>query len=332
VHGKLKAGKKYNLLQFMSSRPSITVIGSCVIDVTIYCSQLPLPGESLVASHVETRVGGKGINQAIATVRLGARAELVTRLGNDDWGRLAHRTCNSEGVGLDSVVFDPEDATGIGVIVVAESGENFTVSDPGASDRLSFRDVERASHAIGDSAVLTVHLNAPMEVVNFALELGKQSGCTNILNVSPFADLPRSTFELADVLVMNQLEASQLIGANVSDPMTAGKAAQLIRDMGANAVVISLGKFGVVLAHSGGEHLLKARATNVKDIAGAGDALVAGIATALTEGCDLVAATEFGCAVATLSVSRPGTWQAIPDRASIELLIGNRYMDEGLTS
>ncbi len=67
----------------------IVVIGSCVIDVTAYAERFPLAGETLVASGIETRVGGKASNQAIGISRLGASPYLIVKLGNDEWAQRA---------------------------------------------------------------------------------------------------------------------------------------------------------------------------------------------------------------------------------------------------
>jgi ribokinase len=54
---------------------------------------------------------------------------------------------------------------------------------------------------------------------------------------------------------------------------------------------------------------------------GAGDAFNGGFAVALAEGADLVEAARFGCAVAGLSVTRPGTAPSMPHRAEIDALL-----------
>jgi len=44
----------------------------------------------------------------------------------------------------------------------------------------------------------------------------------------------------------------------------------------------------------------------------------------LSEGWDIVAAAEFGCAVAGISVTRPGTAPSMPRRSEVDQLLAGR--------
>jgi ribokinase len=63
------------------------------------------------------------------------------------------------------------------------------------------------------------------------------------------------------------------------------------------------------------------RAGPVVETTGAGDAFNGGFAVALAEGADPVAAVRFGCATASISVTRPGTAPSMPTRAEIDALL-----------
>jgi ribokinase len=59
----------------------------------------------------------------------------------------------------------------------------------------------------------------------------------------------------------------------------------------------------------------------VVETTGAGDAFNGGLAVALSEGMDLIAAARFGCATAGISITRPGTAPSMPTRAEINALL-----------
>jgi ribokinase len=59
----------------------------------------------------------------------------------------------------------------------------------------------------------------------------------------------------------------------------------------------------------------------VVETTGAGDAFCGGLAVALAEGMDPLTATRFGCAVAGLSVTRPGTAPSMPRRSEVDSLL-----------
>ena len=69
------------------------------------------------------------------------------------------------------------------------------------------------------------------------------------------------------------------------------------------------------------QHVPACDAGPAVETTGAGDAFNGGLAMALAEGMDVVAATRFGCAVAGLSVTRHGTAPSMPHRAEVDALL-----------
>ena len=60
---------------------SILVVGNAVVDIAYRLRRLPRPGETLLASARTMDVGGKGLNQAVAARRAGAKVRLVAPVG-----------------------------------------------------------------------------------------------------------------------------------------------------------------------------------------------------------------------------------------------------------
>ncbi len=65
----------------------ILVIGSSNTDMVVKTDELPLPGETKLGGTFFMNAGGKGANQAVAAARLGGNVTLVTKLGDDIFGR-----------------------------------------------------------------------------------------------------------------------------------------------------------------------------------------------------------------------------------------------------
>ena len=59
----------------------------------------------------------------------------------------------------------------------------------------------------------------------------------------------------------------------------------------------------------------------VVETTGAGDAFNGGFAVALSEGKSALEAVKFGCATASISVTRPGTAPSMPARDEVEKLL-----------
>ncbi len=68
----------------------IVVVGSLNADLTIYCEQLPLPGETVRGTGFAVSPGGKSANQAVAASLLGGVVSLVGAVGGRSQRRHAH--------------------------------------------------------------------------------------------------------------------------------------------------------------------------------------------------------------------------------------------------
>jgi Sugar kinases, ribokinase family len=98
--------------------------------------------------------------------------------------------------------------------------------------------------------------------------------------------------------------------ANADD---ARRAAEVLLAKGVGAVIVTLGEGGALL-HSATQSVLVPayRCGRVVETAGAGDGFTGGFAAALARGDDAVSALRFGCALAGISVTRPGTAPSMP--------------------
>ncbi len=301
--------------------PAIIVVGSCIIDVNFRAESLPARGECLVAINALTQLGGKASNQAIAIARLGGRPAIVTRVGDDPWARIALERWQREGINTTWVAIDRARPTGLGIVVVDRTGENVTLTYPGASAALSPADVTHAGPAIAGARVLSAHLNAPLATIEAALRIAKAHGVTTILNVSPPEDLPESFWPLIDLSVVNRDEAERLTGVAISDSRAAIVAGERLTALGAGAAVVSLGRDGLVCVTQTTHTHIAALPVEAVDTTGAGDALIAGIAVALAEGRDLLDASRWGVATSALAVTQPGTADAMPARNAVERVL-----------
>jgi len=62
------------------------VFGGVNLDQVVYLSRPPKEGETLEGENIETFLGGKGANQAVALSRLGASVSFVGNVGRDSFG------------------------------------------------------------------------------------------------------------------------------------------------------------------------------------------------------------------------------------------------------
>ncbi|MFM2281872.1 MAG: hypothetical protein RLZZ444_4103, partial [Pseudomonadota bacterium] len=145
---------------------------------------------------------------------------------------------------------------------------------------------------------------------------------TTILNPAPARALDRSVLALCDYLTPNESEAEILTGLPVTTVDEAKLAADRLMEMGAGAVIITLGDKGALYrTATASVHVPVFSVGKVIDTTGAGDAFNGGFAAALAEGMDPIDAVRFGAALAGISVTRAGTAPAMPTRAEIDALL-----------
>ena len=301
----------------------IAILGIFVADVAFRTPRQPQWGETVIGSGFKLGPGGKGSNQAVAAARLGGAVSFVSKLGADTFGELARRTYAEEGIDTEFVFASEEHATGAAAIIIDDArGENAIIVYPGACSHLTIAEVERAGAMIAQSAVFMTNLELPVPVVVRGLELARRAGVPTVFNPAPAVAVPPETFALCDYITPNESEAAGLTGLPVASLADAERAADALLAKGVGNVVITLGENGALVRNARlSRHLPAVQAGPVVETTGAGDAFNGGFAVALAEGADLVSAAEFGCVVAGISVTRPGTAPSMPRRAEADRLL-----------
>src|SRR3546814_11887287 len=89
----------------------IVILGVFVADAAYRAARQPRLGETVLGRQFVLGPGGKGSNQSVAAVRLGAEVHFITRLGSDTFAAIAHQTWRHAGV-TPAVSEKPESVTG----------------------------------------------------------------------------------------------------------------------------------------------------------------------------------------------------------------------------
>lgn len=302
----------------------ITVLGSLNMDLVVPVPELPAPGETVLGGHLRTHAGGKGANQAVAAARLGGRARMVGRVGDDDHGRALRANLDRHGVDVSHVAEDRHHPTGAAVILVAEGGENVIAVAPGANAAVDGEDATAAAGATGVDDVLLLQLEIPMEASEAAAVTASRSGVRVILNAAPAAATPPSLLGALDVLVVNEHEAGRLLGYEVHTTDQALHAAAGLRRLGPRAAVVTLGTAGAAVADEDSCVQVPAFPVRAVDATGAGDAFVGAMAVCLADGMRLAEAVRMGCAAGALAVTRHGAQDSLPTTDEVRQLLASR--------
>lgn len=300
----------------------IVILGIFVADTAYRAERQPKMGETILGRTFALGPGGKGSNQAVAAAMAGGEVHFISRLGRDDFAQIARATWARAGV-IPEITEDPESYTGAAYIFIEDAtGNNAIIVAPGAAGRISVADVEARADLIGGASVFVTQLEQPMAPAHRALEIARAGGARTILNPAPAAEIPPAMLALCDFVTPNESEAEGITGIEVRTVADADRAAGALLARGVGAAIVTLGEKGALYRDKARTvHVPVFSAGPVVETTGAGDAFNGGFATALAEGADPVDAVRFGCATASISVTRPGTAPSMPSRAEIESLL-----------
>ncbi len=297
--------------------PRICVVGSANIDLTFRTSRLPRPGETLTGQAFQIGFGGKGANQAVMAARLGTRVAMIARVGSDVFGEQTLHNFKRDGIDTTHVLRDAEQPTGTAAILVEDRGQNCILIVPGANAALTPEDVRAAGSLLRESSLVLCQLEVPMETTREAFLVARAAGVRTLLNPAPAVPLSDELLRLTDLCIPNETEVELLTGRRVTTPEEAKVAAEILRQRGAGAVLVTMGERGVGVVDEGCEHL-PAPPVHAVDASGAGDAFIGSLAAFLLEGMSLRQAARQANRVAALSVTRPGTQASFPTRTEID--------------
>jgi 2-dehydro-3-deoxygluconokinase len=275
------------------------------------------------ASTFSRHVAGAESNVAVGVCRLGGSARFISRLGDDEFGRLVCMRLRGEGVDVSQVLFDAAAPTGVIVRERREVGpvDVLYYRRGSAASRLSPADLQPefigAARYLVLSGITPALSDSCRETVFAAAEIARAAGVRVVVD-------PNMRFKLwtaakaratlldligrADIVLPGLDEAELLTGETEALP-----AARALLALGPNIAVVKLGAAGAVAVTA--EDTVESPAVpipRVVDPVGAGDAFAAGFLTGQLRGMDLHASLALAnrCGAAAMLV--PADQEGLP--------------------
>ena len=264
----------------------------------------------LRASESRVDFGGKGFNVSRLLKGLGAGSTAVGFLGGRA-GELLQDGLQSLGIGTDFVWVPGETRTNVSIVTQAHD-HYLKVNEKGPvvvkHKQRELLDRIDSLAKPGDWWVLAGSLPPGIGNDFYALIVSvlNQHDARSILDTSGDSLKP-GCVEKPYLVKPNAEEAHALTGMPVDTPAEIAAAAAAIRGLGAQNVVISLGKAGALLHTTDGTWLAHTPEIQEKNPIGAGDSMVGGLVWALTRGQPLKEALGWGVASGAATASLPGT-------------------------
>ncbi|HEY7036215.1 MAG TPA: ribokinase [Thermomicrobiales bacterium] len=296
----------------------VLVAGSINTDLVAHVRKAPEAGETVTGSSFAIFGGGKGANQAIAAARSGAAVAMLGAVGRDDFGRQRLSDLIAEGIDTESVATTDRAASGVALIVVDETGQNRIAYVPGATATVVAEQAIAGLRRVRPRVFLAT-LELPVAALAALFREAKTLGATIITNATPEPSRGRDLASAADILIVNETEASELQPANGNRDWEA--VARSLLALGPSAVIVTLGADGAVVVGDGIAAELPAPRVEVVDSTGAGDAFCGAVAARLADGGDLLTAARAGVIAGSLAVTRAGAQPSMPRREEIEQML-----------
>lgn len=300
-------------------RNKIIVIGSANMDMVVKSQHIPKPGETVLGGTFFMNPGGKGANQAVAVSRLGGDVLLVSKIGNDIFGKQSSKIFDEEGVDISGIYADESSPSGIALITVDEKGENSIVVAPGANSYLNENEVKEVMDKNPDCKIILLQLEIPIETVEYSINYAKRHDIKVILNPAPVNLSIIPLLKNIDIITPNIHEAEALSSMAISDIKSAKIAAERIKHLGVKTIIITMGKDGALLYEDNQFHHVEGHVVEAVDTTAAGDVFNGALVVALSEGKSTIEAVKFACRSAAISVTKLGAQSSIPYRNEIIL-------------
>ncbi len=282
----------------------VVVVGSANLDLVATVDELPRPGESVRATTYAEHAGGKGLNQAVACARMGARTAFVGCVGDDPAGAALRKVLDAEGIDLGglAVVDEP---TGRAMVLVDTRGENSIVVVPGANARLD----PTVADTLPAARVVLVQLEIPLATVAAVTAAARQAGALVVLNPAPAAPLPDEVLACVDVLTPNAGELDAIGGT------------ARLHAAGVATVITTRGADGVELSRAGTLSRLDAHPVSPVDTVGAGDAFSGTLCAELAAGSSLHDAVATALVAGALATTVRGAVPSLPTRTAVDAAV-----------
>lgn len=301
------------------------------VGVDIYPTQIGVPLEDV--DSFGKFLGGSATNVAVASARLGRSSAVITRTGDDPFGRFVHRQLGEFGVSVEYVGVDSWLPTPVAFceIFPPDHFPLYFYRYPQAPD-LRITSDEMPFDAVASAAVYWSTLTGLSAEPSRRAHLdawitrGRQANTIIDLDYRPqFWPSPRAAHRAAEealayctVAIGNREECSVAVGED--DPYRAGEA---LLERGVELAIVKRGPIGVLGMTRDQRVEVPGLVVDVKNGLGAGDAFGGAICHGLLEGWELGRLLRFANAAGALVAARIECSSAMPTVAEVNDLLAN---------
>jgi len=297
----------------------ILVLGDLLIDELLEGRPERISREApvLILEHVDTvLIPGGAANTAHNVTALGGQCHAIGVVGQDEYADKLINLLDKYGI-KHSLVVDPSRPTTVKTRILSKS--HSLLQQLLRLDRISRNSIDKGIEALLIENLENISKQYPVlilsdyraglitdEIIHACKKLAARQDLMLIVDAQDQFE----RFQNATLLTPNQPDTEKAVGykiTNQSELIQAGEDILLLT--GAQSVLVTRGQEGMSLFRRGIEsfHLPAFNRSEVFDVSGAGDTVVATIALALSTGASFPEAIALGNIAASIVVTKPGT-------------------------
>jgi len=288
----------------------VLVVGDVMLDrywfgdATRISPEAPVP---VVLFKTERESAGGAANVARNCAALGARTKLLSVVGDDADGRTLRKILVKDGIDV-NLQHDKSIRTTQKLRIIGGRQHQLLRIDfetnPSTEVLKAKLDDFKASLPACDVVILSDYGKGGLTHIRRMIDWARQAG-KKVL-VDPKGE-DYSRYAGAHVMTPNRAELRQIVGDWTSEADLGRRAQTLRRQLGLEALLLTRGEEGMSLYRQGRVFEVKAEKREVYDVSGAGDTVIATLATMLASGVALEQAVRVANRAAGIKVMKFGT-------------------------
>lgn len=298
----------------------VACVGILVADIlSDVLPRLPDPGELISVKEIYLATGGCASNTAVSLTKIGLKAGVIGKVGNDIFGDFVVNYLKENGVDISTVSRSKEKATSKTIILLTTNEDRRFIHNFGANADFGLDDIDLDYVSQAKALYVGGYLVLPRLDQSSLIKLFKLAKEKNILTFldvvvpEPDPDLInqcKEVFLYTDYFLPNQDEARILTGEE--DPES--QAEVFLKYNPEMVVVITMGREGALIRTKNKVIRSKVYKVNIVDPSGGGDAFDAGFIFGVLEGWNMEKILQFASAMGASAVTAIGCTTGVFNR------------------
>lgn len=278
-------------------------VGYCNVDYLGIVSRYPRIDEKARLQEFVRQGGGVTATAMAAVGRLGGRARLITKVGDDDFGTFSINELVKDGVDVSRILIESGKTSQFSFIAVSKRSGKRTIFWNPSDIRMRADEIHKDD--ILDAKVLHIDAHHPEAALQAAI-WAESAGIPVVMDAGTLREGSLEIVEHVSHLIASRLFAKQYTGAD--NPETAVISMLAGRQLAA----VTLGKDGCIYATTDGVFHQPAFKVKTVDTTGAGDVFHGAFSFGLSQGWDVHRLIVFSSAVAAMKCTKLGGRAGIP--------------------